>query len=239
MTAGVVPLPVDPKAMTCPHWDRNPARPYFARGENGQPAPIFYRRPPDWRAGAGGPTEGGPRLLRAAQNLGNRGYRAAQVSPPLLRYCKPLATKPTLKPPLVLSYHPPPVRLVEIPKDNGSTRSLGIRCCPHNAPCSIWVGGSYGNARRIGNPIPQSVICGVGDRDDVWQAGLPLLCCYEAVTLHVREPGGLRVGRRLIWADGPRREGDDRRDRKVVVRSPYGGEGSRWRQICPASGTTT
>src|SRR5271156_3391817 len=57
----------------------------------------------------------------------------------------------------------------------------GFRCGPHNAPCSIWVGGSYGNARRIGNPIPQSVICGVGDRDDVWQARLPLLCRYEAV----------------------------------------------------------
>src|ERR1700739_2402303 len=26
------------------------------------------------------------------------------------------------------SYHPPPVRLVEIPKDNGSTRPLGIPC---------------------------------------------------------------------------------------------------------------
>src|SRR5712691_517384 len=54
------------------------------------------------------------------------------------------------------------------------------RCNLHNAPCSIRVGGSYGNAGRVGNPIPQSVICRVGDRDDVWQAGLPLLCCYEA-----------------------------------------------------------
>src|SRR6202795_3265440 len=54
------------------------------------------------------------------------------------------------------------------------------RCDLHNAPCSIWVGGSYGNAGRVGNPIPQSAICGVGDRDDVWQAGLPLLRCYEA-----------------------------------------------------------
>src|ERR1700687_3944876 len=54
------------------------------------------------------------------------------------------------------------------------------RCNLHNAPCSIRVGGSYGNAGRVGNPIPQSAICRVGDRDDVWQAGLPLLCCYEA-----------------------------------------------------------
>src|ERR1700674_3671026 len=54
------------------------------------------------------------------------------------------------------------------------------RCGLHNAPCSIRVGGSYGNAGRVGNPIPQSAICRVGDRDDVWQAGLPLLCCYEA-----------------------------------------------------------
>src|SRR6202521_5613847 len=55
-----------------------------------------------------------------------------------------------------------------------------FRCGLHNAPCSIRVGGSYGNAGRVGNPIPQSAICRVGDRDDVWQAGLPLLCCYEA-----------------------------------------------------------
>src|SRR5580704_12259539 len=53
-------------------------------------------------------------------------------------------------------------------------------CGLHNAPCSIRVGGWYGNAGRVGNPIPQSVICGVGDREDVWQAGLLLLCCYEA-----------------------------------------------------------
>src|ERR1022692_4279292 len=26
---------------------------------------------------------------------------------------------------------------------------------------------------------------------------------WHARMLHVREPGGLRVGRRLIWADGP------------------------------------
>jgi len=32
---------------------------------------------------------------------------------------------------------------------------------------------------------------------------------WHARTLHVREPGGLRVGRRLHWADGPRREGEE------------------------------
>jgi len=32
---------------------------------------------------------------------------------------------------------------------------------------------------------------------------------WHARTLLVREPGGLRVGRRLIWADGPRREGEE------------------------------
>ena len=32
---------------------------------------------------------------------------------------------------------------------------------------------------------------------------------WHARTLHAREPGGLRVGRRLLWADGPRREGEE------------------------------
>ena len=32
---------------------------------------------------------------------------------------------------------------------------------------------------------------------------------WHARTLHVREPGGLRVGRRLYCADGPRREGEE------------------------------
>jgi hypothetical protein len=32
---------------------------------------------------------------------------------------------------------------------------------------------------------------------------------WHVRTLHVREPGGLRVGRRLLWADGPRREGEE------------------------------
>ena len=60
---------------------------------------------------------------------------------------------------------------------NGRSAS---RCDLHNAPCSIRIEGWYGNAGRVGNPIPQSVICRVGDRDDVWQPGFPLLCCYEA-----------------------------------------------------------
>jgi hypothetical protein len=32
---------------------------------------------------------------------------------------------------------------------------------------------------------------------------------WHARMLHVREPGGLRVGRGLYWADGPRREGEE------------------------------
>ena len=32
---------------------------------------------------------------------------------------------------------------------------------------------------------------------------------WHVRTLLVREPGSLRVGRRLIWADGPRREGEE------------------------------
>src|SRR6202790_3592042 len=55
------------------------------------------------------------------------------------------------------------------------------RCNLHNAPCSIRVGGSYGDAGRVGNPIPQSVICRVGERDGVWQAGLLSVRCYETV----------------------------------------------------------
>src|SRR6266446_4090231 len=55
-----------------------------------------------------------------------------------------------------------------------------FRCALHNAPCSIRVEGWNGDTGRVGNPIPQSVICRVGDGDDVWHARLPLLCCYEA-----------------------------------------------------------
>ena len=32
---------------------------------------------------------------------------------------------------------------------------------------------------------------------------------WHARTLLAREPGDLRVGRRLYWADGPRREGEE------------------------------
>ena len=32
---------------------------------------------------------------------------------------------------------------------------------------------------RAWNSIPQSVICHVGERDGVWQAGLPLLCRHD------------------------------------------------------------
>ena len=32
---------------------------------------------------------------------------------------------------------------------------------------------------------------------------------WHARTLHVREPGGLRVGRKLLWAGGPRWEGEE------------------------------
>jgi len=32
---------------------------------------------------------------------------------------------------------------------------------------------------------------------------------WHACTLHVREPGGLRIGRRPYWADGPRWEGEE------------------------------
>src|SRR5260221_4052277 len=46
--------------------------------------------------------------------------------------------------------------------------------------CTLFNSGWNGDTGRVGNPIPQSVICRVGDRDDVWQGRLPLLCCYEA-----------------------------------------------------------
>ena len=32
---------------------------------------------------------------------------------------------------------------------------------------------------------------------------------WHVCMLHVREPGGLRVGRKPLWADGPRREGEE------------------------------
>ena len=39
--------------------------------------------------------------------------------------------------------------------------------------------GMVGKSGRVCNPIPQSVICRVGERDGIWQAGLPPLCYYE------------------------------------------------------------
>ena len=41
----------------------------------------------------------------------------------------------------------------------------------------------------------------------------------HARMLPAREPGGLQVGRRLYWADGPRREGEERSRRCTIWRS--------------------
>jgi hypothetical protein len=32
---------------------------------------------------------------------------------------------------------------------------------------------------------------------------------WHARMLHAREPGGLRIGRKPLWVDGPRREGEE------------------------------
>src|SRR6202011_2847632 len=53
------------------------------------------------------------------------------------------------------------------------------RCGLHNAPCSIGVWGRRGKAGRFGDPVPQIVICRVGERDGVRKSGLLPLRCYE------------------------------------------------------------
>jgi hypothetical protein len=76
------------------------------------------------------------------------------------------------------SYRARPARRTYIPKADGSKRPLSILMRP--SYCTLFNSGWNGDTGRVGNPLPQSVICRVGDRDDVWQAKLPLLCCYEA-----------------------------------------------------------
>src|SRR4030088_1823201 len=70
-----------------------------------------------------------------------------------------------------------PSRRGYIPKPDGRQRPLSIGL--HNAPCSIGVWGRRGKAGRFGDPVPQIVICRVGERDGVRKSGLLPLRCYE------------------------------------------------------------
>jgi RNA-directed DNA polymerase len=70
------------------------------------------------------------------------------------------------------SYFPPPVRLVEIEKEGGGTRPLGI---PTWAPYCTSRSLSLGNARGSGNPLPQLAVSPIGDGDRVGRSRLSLV----------------------------------------------------------------
>src|SRR6266566_1309497 len=65
------------------------------------------------------------------------------------------------------------------PSLTGVSARSRLRCGLHNAPCSIWVWGWRGKAGRFGDPVPQTVICRIGERDGVRKTGLLPLCGYE------------------------------------------------------------
>ena len=70
------------------------------------------------------------------------------------------------------SYLPPPVRLVEIEKEGGGTRPLGIPmwasyCTSHSL--------SLGNAGGSGNPLFQLAVSAVGDSNRVGRSWLSLV----------------------------------------------------------------